>query len=158
MRISLNLQRLRTPRAARILASLCLVGFSSTAFAQYSIPWSQIAGGGVTIPSTGGIYSMVGTIGQPDAGGPFTNGVYTVVGGFWALPSVVQTAGGPTLTVTAGAPGEALISWSPVTPGYVLQQSTSLENPNWSNTPGGTASPVRVGAADASKFYRLLKP
>ena len=136
----------------------CLVHSSSTAFAQYSIPWSQIAGGGVTAPSTGGIYSMVGTIGQPDAGGPFTNGVYSVVGGFWALPTMVQVPGGPVLTAAAGAPGQALISWSPVVPGYVLQETTSLEAPQWSNTPGGSVSPVRVSAGGLQKFYRLLKP
>lgn len=158
MRIPLNLQRLRTPRGARILASLCLVGFSSTAFAQYSIPWSQIGGSGMTAPSTGGIYSMVGTIGQPDAGGPFTNGMYSVTGGFWALPTMVQVPGGPVLTAAAGPPGEALISWSPVAPGYVLQETTSLEAPQWSNTPGGSVSPVKVSAGGFQKFYRLLKP
>ncbi len=112
----------------------------------------------MTAPSTGGIYSMVGTIGQPDAGGPFTNGVYSVTGGFWALPTMVQVPGGPVLTAAAGAPGEALISWSPVAPGYVLQETTSLEAPQWSNTPGGSASPVRVSAGGLQKFYRLLKP
>ena len=38
------------------------------------------AGGGGT--STGGVYSVSGTIGQPDAG-LLTGGSYTLAGGFW---------------------------------------------------------------------------
>jgi hypothetical protein len=120
--------------------------------------WSKIAGGGATAPSIGGIYAVAGTIGQVDAGARLTNGVYSVVGGFWALPMLVQIPGGPTLTAIAGLPGEAVISWSPVTPGFVLQETSSLENPQWSNTPGGTVSPVRVGVFGAGKFYRLARP
>ena len=49
---------------------------------QYSIDWYKIAGGGGT--STGGTYSVSGTIGQPDASGPMTGGNYSLTGGFWA--------------------------------------------------------------------------
>ena len=49
---------------------------ANVAYAQtYSIDWSTIDGGGGT--STGGVYSVSGTIGQPDAGGPMTNGQYS---------------------------------------------------------------------------------
>ena len=112
----------------------CLAHSGSSAFAQYSIAWSKIAGGGVTAPSTGGIYAVAGTIGQADSGARLTNGLYSVIGGFWALPTMVQIPGGPTLMATAGAPGQAVVSWSPVAPGYVLQETTNLENPQWFNT------------------------
>ena len=49
----------------------------------YSIPWSTIDGGGV-ISSTGGSFTLSGTIGQPDAGGPMTGGSFSLTGGFWA--------------------------------------------------------------------------
>ena len=39
---------------------------------SYSIDWYKIAGGGGT--STGGVYPVSGTIGQPDAGGAMTGG------------------------------------------------------------------------------------
>jgi hypothetical protein len=43
----------------------CLL-FSTGAFAQsYSIDWHKIAGGGGT--GTGGVYTVTGAIGQPDA-------------------------------------------------------------------------------------------
>ena len=50
------------------------------------INWYTIDGGGGT--STGGTYSLSGTIGQPDAGGPMTGGTSSVPGGFWpgAIP------------------------------------------------------------------------
>jgi hypothetical protein len=54
------------------LAFSALVVFSvSTARAQFSIDWFTIDGGGGT--STGGVFSVTGTIGQPDAG-TLTNG------------------------------------------------------------------------------------
>ena len=40
--------------------------------AQYSIAWQTIDGGGGT--STGGVHSVSGAIGQPDAGPTMTNG------------------------------------------------------------------------------------
>lgn len=134
-----------------------LVGAFS-ASAQYAIPWSKIAGGGATTPSTGGVYAVRGTLGQHDASGALTNGQYAVTGGFWVLPLLVQTPGAPTLTVAPGAPGQAVISWSPATPGFVLQETTSLENPNWVNSPSGATNPVNVPAAGLGKFYRLRKP
>jgi hypothetical protein len=51
--------------------SLLLVAAAARA-QSYSMDWSTIDGGGDT--STGGVYSVSGTVGQPDAGGPMTNG------------------------------------------------------------------------------------
>lgn len=49
----------------------------------YSIPWSTIDGGGA-INSTGGSFTLSGTIGQPDAGSAMTGGSFSLTGGFWA--------------------------------------------------------------------------
>ena len=46
---------------------------------QYSIDWYKLSGGGT---STGGVYSVSGTIGQPDASGAMTGGDYSSTGGF----------------------------------------------------------------------------
>ena len=49
----------------------------------YDLSWSTIDGGGATpAGSTGGSYSLGGTIGQADAGTP-GGGTYTLNGGFW---------------------------------------------------------------------------
>ena len=54
--------------------------FVSVAFADYSISWYTIDGGGGT--SSGGPYQMTGTIGQPDAG-YHDEAPYELLGGFW---------------------------------------------------------------------------
>ena len=126
-------------------------------FAQsYSVDWYKIAGGGGT--STGGVYSVSGTIGQPDAGGPLTNGQYSVTGGFWALPMAVQMTNAPTLTIVPAAPGQAMISWTPSTPGFALQETLNLVATNWVNSASGTTNPIVVPATLPTKFYRLFKP
>ena len=126
-------------------------------FAQpYAIDWHTIDGGGGT--STGGVFAVSGTIGQPDAGGPLTSGNYSLTGGFWALPTAVQTPGMPTLTIAPASPGFARVSWVPNTPGFVLQESTSLSPPNWSDSPSSASNPVLVPATLPAKFYRLRKP
>ena len=122
---------------------------------DYAIDWHTIDGGGGT--STGGVYSVSGTIGQPDAGPTLTNGQYSVTGGFWALPQAVQTPGAPLLSITAAGPAQAQISWEPDTPGFVLQETLNLSPTNWVNSTSGTNNPVVVPATAAGRFYRLSK-
>jgi hypothetical protein len=59
--------------------------WASIAYAQtgggYDLTWSTIDGGGYMF-STGGGYSLGGTMGQPDAGA-MSGGGYTLAGGFW---------------------------------------------------------------------------
>jgi len=50
----------------------------------YELSWSSVDGGGVT-SSSGGTFSLGGTIGQADAGGAMAAGLYTLRGGFWAV-------------------------------------------------------------------------
>ena len=133
------------------------LGLATNALAQpYSIDWYTIDGGGGT--STGGVYSVSGTIGQPDAGVTMTNGQFAVTGGFWALPTAIQVGGAPTLTIAPAAPGQATISWTPPTPGFVLQETWSLAPANWTNSPSGSTNGIVVPATLPSRFYRLFKP
>ena len=70
------------------IAVLGLAALAAPALAQpFEISWYTIDGGGGT--SAGGVYSLSGTIGQPDAGPVMSGGVYSLTGGFWA------GAGGP---------------------------------------------------------------
>jgi len=64
-----------------VLLLLPFLGASSLLADDYDISWSTIDGGGGT--STGGNYSLSGTIGQPDAG-TMTGGDYALAGGFWS--------------------------------------------------------------------------
>ncbi len=150
---------MKMPRQFSIsLLLLALAGFGQlVASAQnYAIDWHKIAGGGGT--STGGVYSVSGTIGQPDAGGPMTNGQYSITGGFWVLPTVIQTGGAPTLTIVPATPGNATLSWTPNTPGWILQETWVLSPANWTNSPSGATNPIVVSATGPARFYRLFKP
>jgi hypothetical protein len=67
------------------LAVLAVLLVGSAALAQsgggYDLSWCSVDAGGRTF-STGGVYTLGGTIGQPDAG-VLTGGEYTLGGGFW---------------------------------------------------------------------------
>lgn len=61
---------------------VCAAVLSAVAMAQtYDLSWYTIDGGGGY--SAGGSYTLEGTIGQPDAGGPMVGGPYELTGGFW---------------------------------------------------------------------------
>jgi hypothetical protein len=61
-------------------------GTSTMLSAGYELMWSTIDGGGYMF-STGGGYSLGGTMGQPDAGA-LSGGGYTLIGGFWGGTAV----------------------------------------------------------------------
>jgi len=54
----------------------------------YDLSWYTLDGGGATF-STGGSYSLGGSIGQADAGS-LSGGSYTLNGGFWAGMSIAN--------------------------------------------------------------------
>ena len=135
------------------LASLIVVSAQN-----YSVDWFTIDGGGGV--STGGVYSISGTIGQADAGG-MSGGNYTLQGGFWGIAVAVQTEGAPLLTITRSG-SNVVISWPSPAGGFVLQDSAVLGTMNWTNviqtvvTNGDTIS-VAVPATFGNRFYRLKK-
>ena len=129
------------------------IGFAQ----QYTIDWHKIAGGGGT--STGSVYSVSGTIGQPDASSAMSGGGYSLTGGFWSLISVVQTAGLPTLSVTHSG-NTVTVSW-PATGSYTLQQNGNLAaSGGWTtsgysiSTANGTNS-ITLTSATGALFFRL---
>jgi hypothetical protein len=143
-------------KTTRLIAAAATLVAGAASAQQFSIDWFTIDGGGGT--STGGVFTVRGTIGQPDAGGPMTGGNYSLTGGFWAWPIAVPISGAPALHIVHGAPGSATVSWSPATPGFVLQWSDNLTAPSWSDAASGAANPVTVPATLPSRFYRLRKP
>ena len=134
-----------------IILSLLAAALSLQA-QSYSIDWYKVAGGGGT--STGSVYTVSGTIGQHDAGGPMTGGNYTMTGGFWAL-NAVQTPGAPLLTITAIG-GQAIVSWSASATGWTLQTNNNLSAGAWGNY-SGTVVNNRVTNAPpkGNLFFRL---
>ena len=126
---------------------------------SYSIDWYKIGGGGGT--STNGQYSVTGTIGQHDAGGAMSGGNYSLTGGFWALISVVQTAGAPTLLISHSG-NTVTVYWQDVS-GWSLQQNNNLSLPgNWSASGGVTylngTNYLNVVSPAGNLFFRLQHP
>jgi len=145
-----------------VLMLPAIVGLSTlTASAQsYTIDWYKIAGGGGT--STGGTYTVSGTIGQPDASGAMSGGNYSVTGGFWALIQVVQTPGAPTLYISHSG-NSVTLYWQDVT-GWTLHQNSNLTTPiaSWaaSSTPTLTngTNYLTIANPSGNGFYRLTNP
>jgi hypothetical protein len=69
--------------ALTILATLAVVSLASAQSGQWDLTWFTIDGGGAT-SSSGDVFALSGTIGQPDTGS-LAGGVYTLRGGFWAV-------------------------------------------------------------------------
>jgi len=141
-----------------LLSVLCFRAWGQS----YAIDWFTIDGGGGT--STGGVYSVSGTIGQPDAGA-MSGGNFTLEGGFWGLIAAVQTPGAPWLTITLNSQLSTLnVSWLSPSTGWNLQQNTNnISSLNWSNiTSGvqddGTTKTLVVNPPTGNRFYRLHKP
>jgi len=143
-----------------LFVSLALMGFVFGAAAQqYSIDWYKVAGGGGT--STGGAFSLGGSIGQHDAGGPMLGGNYSLTGGFWGILAVVTTPGAPLLTIKRTPTNTVVVSWPSPSTGFVLQQTSTLAPATWSNVPqipadDGTTRSVVLNAPSGNCFFRLI--
>lgn len=128
---------------------------------QYAIDWFTIDGGGGT--STGGIYSVSGTIGQPDAAvQPMVGGNYSLIGGFWSVIAVAAP-GSPNLKIVLTTTNTVVVSWPPPSTGFDLQQNADLNAPNWIAAPqtvndDGTNKFIIVNPPAGNRFYRLVKP
>src|SRR5690242_302022 len=114
----------------RLLAALA-AGPALTSQAQPALDWFTIDGGGGT--STGGVFSVSGTIGQADAGA-MSGGNFSVTGGFWGLLAAVQTPGAPRLSIQRTTTNTVVVSWPSSSSGFTLQQNTNgVAMVNWSN-------------------------
>src|ERR1017187_6341404 len=123
-------------------------------FAQsYTIDWYKISGDGGT--STGGVFSVSGTLGQPDASDAMSGGQYSVTGGFWSLYAV-QTAGPPLLTITHIG-NQAIVSWSPSVTGWTLQTNVNLAMPTWGNYLGAIVNNSVTNAPPKGNLFFRLK-
>jgi hypothetical protein len=126
----------------------------------YSIDWFTIDGGGGT--STGGVYSVSGTIGQPDAG-HMAGGNFTLDGGFWGIIAAVQSPGAPLLRVVRTSTNTVVVAWPAPSTGFSLQENSDLKTTAWSgitNTVNviGSENQIIVAPPLGNRFYRLKNP
>jgi len=134
-----------------------------TGHAQFSIDWYSIDGGGGT--SSGGSYTLTGTIGQPDAG-KSSGGSYELTGGFMSIVTAIQTPGAPLLSVVRNG-NNVVVSWPDPSTGFSLEETTALADPPtatvWTATSATPAMvdgtlQVTIPAPVGKKYYRLKKP
>jgi hypothetical protein len=128
---------------------------------SYSIDWYKISGGGGT--SSNGQFTVSGTIGQHDAGGPMTGGNYSLTGGFWSLLSVVQTAGAPRLRIFLTSTNTAVVAWPTNATGFTLQQNGNVETASWTTVGNavivvGSENQVIIAPPMGREFFRLKSP
>jgi hypothetical protein len=113
-----------------------LTGLAAVAGAQgqtggvYDLSWSTIDGGGVMF-SAGGVYTLGGTIGQPDAGIEGA-GAYVCDGGFWAEGQADCYAN------CDGSTAAPILNVND----FVCFQSRFAAGDPWANCDGSTLPPV----------------
>ena len=146
-----------------LFLGLLLVGLSGSAQAQFSMDLFKIGGGGGT--STGGTFTVAGTMGQPDAG-EASGGPFSLMGGFWPVTET-QLPDSPLLSIAKA--GQAIVvSWPKPADGFVLDQATALASPSsstsWLVVPAASYQTnathifINVPAPSGNAFYRLRKP
>jgi hypothetical protein len=146
---------------AKVLALPLFLSTALIASAEnYSIGWYKVAGGGGT--SSSAVYSVSGTIGQHDAGGPLVGGDFSLTGGFWSFPAV-QTPGAPALRIVATSPNTLMVYWPSPSTGFNLQVKTDLTSASWTAPTeivqdNGTIKYILVSPTPGQKFYRLNHP
>jgi hypothetical protein len=138
-----------------LTSTLCLRALGQS----YSIDWFKVSGGGGA--SSGGVYAVSATIGQPDAGAAMSGGNYSLTGGFWSVIAAVPTPGAPTLTVTRSG-SSAIVSWPYPSSGWALQQNPSLSTSNWTAsgftiTSNASVNSITITAPAGTLFFRLAK-
>ena len=148
---------MKTTFALTLAASLIAV-VTQTSAQPFSIDWHTIGGGGGT--STGGVFAVSGTTGQPTANAQsMTNGGFSLTGGFWSV-FAVPTPDAPLLSIER-QDANVRIFWPQPATGFVLEQSPTVTGA-WSQvsvpyTTNATGISISVPAPTGNKFYRLRK-
>ncbi len=156
-----RLLRNRKSRTKFVALLLTLAALAVYGQSNYTVDWFTIDGGGGT--STGGVYRVSGTIGQPDAGATMSGGNYSIDGGFLSAIATVPTPGAPLLVITVTATNTVVLSWPSPSTGFVLQEISDIAAADWSDSglapsDNGTAKIVVVPVGAGNKFYRLREP
>ena len=158
-----GLAQSKTWRLQLLLFCLLASAFCLGAQTQYALDWWTTDGGGGS--STGSVFAVTGTIGQPDAG-RMSAGPFTLEGGFWGVIAAIQTPGAPWLSVWRTDTNTVVVSWPAPAEGWRLFATPNLApgGSTWSEIPppyqtqGTTNLFFLEPSPTGNKFYRLHKP
>lgn len=78
--------------------------------------------------------------------------IYNMVGA--TIPRTIGVL--PTLAISRTGADQAVVSWTPSTPGFVLQECTNLIQNVWANSASGALNPATVPAREGQRFFRLV--
>ncbi len=138
-----------------------LMATATIGLAQYDIAWWTIDGGGGT--SSGGAFSIGGTIGRPEAG-TLTGGNFTLSGG-WGGIIGVSSPGAPALRIQQSNNRVVTISWPKPAMGWRLEQTVSFQPPvSWTEVSSAllqtnaTDIYVVISPPAGPCYYRLRRP
>ena len=153
-RVVLRVEQAGEPRST-LVATDGPVTMTAAIGQAYSIESYVIAGG--VGSSSGGGFSLSGTVAEPSAGSVLTGGAYTLRGGFW--PGIILSAEGEIPQLFIQLSGESVtLSWTPATAGFVLEQSGDVLSDAWLPAPTPSSSgaspafsPARCGGTTARR-------
>ena len=134
------------------------LGVANSHAQSFAIDWFTIDGGGGT--STGGVFTVTGTIGQPDAGA-MGGGGFALAGGFWSVFSVAPAPDNVSLSIRRTGPN-AMLAWPVSTVGFTLEYTTQLGSGVWTTESTAVVDnaiehTVTVPTSAVRRFYRLKK-
>jgi hypothetical protein len=131
-------------RQALVGATIAALALAGLALAQngFDGSWYTVDGGGAR--SSGGGYTLEGSIGQPDAG-TMSGGGYTLDGGFWAIDSTQTPTVTPTGTLTPSATPTGTLTLSPTS--TLTPTSTATATPSPTSTSTATPTPFAIQEA-----------
>ena len=151
---------LQTRRVLPVVCCLTILHFVLCLQAQGGqLAVDFFAVGGVSGASTGGVFTVNATIGEPDT--KLSSDAFTMDTGYSSPLAIVRAPEAVLHITRLGA--NAGISWSATLTGFVLQQNSDLNNPSgWANA-GLTIvvtngqNTVTAPINSFSRFYRLKK-
>ena len=141
-----------------MMKSLILsMGLVSGAMAQtYSVQSRTVDSGGGE--SSGGGYTIRGTVGQPEASGISVGRNYLIVAGFWGgRVGIVKVPGAPQLSLFKLVDGKARLSWSsPEGEEWFLETAGTPKEGEWKEVEKA-ASPFDFVPGEKRQFFRLKR-
>lgn len=110
------------------------------------------ANGGGT--STAGIYTLTGTIGQPNVARLHSRD-FTLDGGSWSIIAAIQEPGAPTLAVRQTETNTVVVSWSIAWPGFYLEETPDPIHPTWTKV---AVEPIELVVAKDKTEKQVVLP
>jgi hypothetical protein len=141
------------------VAAVFFLSASLSSAQTFMLEGAALSGGGG--PTTGGAFSLNGTIGQP-ATDSSRGGEFTLQSGLWSAFATEPPGDIPSLRI-ARSGWNIVLAWPDPSSGFQLQESLSVASPNWMSVnvvPAvvGSEKQVTQTLAPGARFYRLHRP